>query len=61
MWFQIVNNLVDLMSKYNNVENLLEDTNNQLQVCCLELVSRKQALLNKYKDLAIVKSLLFKQ
>jgi hypothetical protein len=29
-WPQIVNNLIDLTSKYNVVENMLEDNNNQL-------------------------------
>jgi hypothetical protein len=46
--------------KYNNVENLLEDTNNQLQACCLKLVNHKQALQNKDKNLAIVKAQLVK-
>jgi hypothetical protein len=49
-----------LTSKYNAAENLLEDTNNQLQSHCLELVSKKQALQNKDKDLATMKTQLFK-
>jgi hypothetical protein len=39
-----------MRSKYNNVENMLEDTNDLLQAICLKLVSHKQALQNKYKD-----------
>jgi len=42
--------------KYNNVENLLEDTNNQLQTCSLKLVSHKQTLQNKDKNLTIMKT-----
>jgi hypothetical protein len=40
---------------------MLKDTNNQLQAHCLELVSHKQALQNKDKNLIIVKAQLFKQ
>jgi hypothetical protein len=46
--------------KYNNVEKMLKDTNNQLQACCLELVNHKQAPQSKDKNLAIVKAQLFK-
>ncbi len=50
-----------MKSKYNNVENLLKDTNNQLQAHCSKLVSHKQALLNRDKDLNVVKAQLLKQ
>jgi hypothetical protein len=39
---------------------LLKDTNNQLHAYCLKLVSHKQALQNRDKELAIVKTQLFK-
>ncbi len=60
-WPQTINSLVDLRSKYNNVENMLEDTNNQLQAHCLKLVNNKKALQNKEKNLIVVKGQLFKQ
>jgi hypothetical protein len=44
MWPQTIDNLANLKNKYNTIENLLEDTNNQLQARCLELVSHKQAM-----------------
>lgn len=50
-----------MRSNYNNAANLLEDTNNQLQARCLELVSHKQALHNKDIDLVIIKAQLVKQ
>ncbi len=60
-WPQIVDNLTDLRSKYNNVKNLLKNKNNQLQACYLKLVNRKQALQNQEKDLATMKAQLLKQ
>jgi alkylhydroperoxidase/carboxymuconolactone decarboxylase family protein YurZ len=59
-WPQIVNNLANLWTKYNFIENLLENTNNQLQAYCLELVNNKQALQNKDKELATIKVHIFK-
>ncbi len=53
---QTINNLVNLKSKYNNVDNLLEDINNELQARCLELVNHKQTLQNRDKDLVVVKA-----
>jgi hypothetical protein len=53
---QTINNLVNLKSKYNNVDNLLEDINNELQVRCLELVNHKQTLQNRDKNLVVVKA-----
>jgi hypothetical protein len=47
--------------KYNNLDNLLEDTNNQLQAHCLELVNHKQVLQNRDKDLIVIKAQLLKQ
>jgi hypothetical protein len=35
---------------------MLEDTNNQLQARCLELVNNKQTLHNRDKELAIIKA-----
>ncbi len=61
MWPQTINDLADLKSKYNNAENLLEDINNQLQACCLELVSQKKALQNRDNDLVVIKAQLLKQ
>jgi hypothetical protein len=55
-----VDNLADLRSKYNTVENLLKDTNNQLQARCLELINHKQALQKKDKKLVVVKAQLLK-
>ncbi len=49
-----------MKSKYNIVKNLLKDTNNKLHAYCLELVSHKQALQNKNKDLATMKTKLLK-
>ncbi len=49
-----------LRTKHNIVENLLEDNNNQLQAHCVELVSHKQALQKKYKDMATMKTQLLK-
>ncbi len=60
-WPQTTDNLFDLRSKYNTIGNLLEDTNNQLQVHCLKVVNHKQALQKKNKELVIVKAQLFKQ
>jgi hypothetical protein len=60
MWFQIVDNLTNLKSKYNIVKNLLKDTNNKLHAYCLELVNHKQVLQNRDKDLTTVKTKLFK-
>ncbi len=61
MWPRTIDSLAYLKSKYNNVENLLEDINNQLQVYCLELVSHKQSLQNRDNDLVVIKAQLFKQ
>ncbi len=61
MWPQTIDNLVDLKSKYNNANNLLKDINNQLQACCLKLVSHKQALQNRDNDLVVIKAQLLKQ
>jgi hypothetical protein len=55
-WFQTLNNLAYLKTKYNIVENLLKGTNNQLQACCLELDCHKQALHNKNNDLTTMKT-----
>jgi hypothetical protein len=45
-----------MKSKYNNVKNLLKDTNNYLQVHYLKLVNHKQALLNRDTNLHVVKT-----
>ncbi len=50
-----------MKSKYNNVKNLLKDTNNYLQVHYLKLVNHKQALLNRDTNLHVVKTQLSKQ
>lgn len=55
-WPQIVDSLVDLKTRYNSTKSLFEDTNNQLQAHCLELVSTQQALQNREKELANVKA-----
>lgn len=55
-WPQIVDNLVDLRTRYNSIKSLFEDTNNQLQAHCLELVSTQQALQNREEELTIVKA-----
>jgi hypothetical protein len=34
-WPQTIDGFIDLKSKYNNAENLLEGINNQLQAHCL--------------------------
>lgn len=49
-----------MKSKYNIVKNLLKDTKNKLHAYCLELVSHKQPLQNRNKDLATVKTKLLK-
>jgi len=49
-----------LRTKCNIVENLLKDTNNQLQASCLELVSHKQALQHRDKALATMNTQLLK-
>jgi len=49
-----------LKTKYNTIENLLKDIDNQLQAHCLKLVSHKQALQNRNKDLITVKTQLLK-
>jgi hypothetical protein len=59
-WPQIVNNLTNLSTKYNFIESLLKDTNNQLRAHCLELVNNKQALQNKDKELATIKAHILK-
>jgi hypothetical protein len=51
-----VDNLVDLRTRYNSIKSLFEDTNNQLQAHCLELVSTQQALQNREEELTIVKA-----
>ncbi len=55
-WPQTVDNLVDLRTRYNSTKSLFEDTNNQLQAHCLELVSTRQALLNREKELVTIKA-----
>ncbi len=60
-WLQKIDNLVNLKSKYNTTNNLLIDTNNQLQAHCLKLVNHKQALQNINKELTVVKAQLLKQ
>ncbi len=59
-WPWIIDSLANLRTKYNFIESLLENTNNQLQVHCLELVNNKQALQNKDKELAIIKAQILK-
>jgi hypothetical protein len=49
-----------LKTKYNTIENLLKDIDNQLQAHCLKLVSHKQALQNRDEDLITVKTQLLK-
>jgi hypothetical protein len=59
-WFHIVNILANFRAKFNVVENLLEESNNQLQAYCLELISNKQTLLNKNKELTPTKAHILK-
>jgi hypothetical protein len=44
-----------MKTMYNFAKTLLEDTNNQLQAYCLELVDHKPKLQNKDKELATMK------
>jgi hypothetical protein len=40
----MIDNLVDLKTKYNIVENVLDDINNQLQVHFFKIINHKQAM-----------------
>jgi hypothetical protein len=54
-WPHTIDSLIDLKAKNNVADNLLKESNNQLQPHCLELFSNKRTLLKRDKELGFTK------
>lgn len=59
-WLHTIDILTNFRAKFNVAENLLEESNNQSQPYCLELISNKQTLLKRNKELAPTKAHILK-